>query len=200
LVGGTVDILVGPEKKLFSVHEVLLRSSSSFFDTALSGSWKEVTQRKFELPADEPKTFKNYVHWLYYGDLYLPPADCSVTLDYMDIAMAYVLGDKLQDRGYRNAAVDSLFKRTFVAFYGEDESIYPDSVDLVSYVYENTMKRAWLWVALVDLWIWCGAGDSAWLRQCDAQDYPHDFLHEISVILMENVSTGEEPYPPYYFE
>jgi hypothetical protein len=93
-----------------------------------------------------------------------------------------------------------LFKRTFTAAYGEDETTLPDSVDLVSYIYENTMKGAWLRLALIDIWIWWQGGDSFWLMQCDAQDFPHDFLHELSVILMENIGSGEEPNPAHYFE
>ncbi|KAK8192061.1 hypothetical protein BKA81DRAFT_285583, partial [Phyllosticta paracitricarpa] len=54
----------GDNPKVFQVHEVLLRSSSSFFEKALGGDWKESKEKMVPLPDEDVEIFSIYQKWL----------------------------------------------------------------------------------------------------------------------------------------
>lgn len=68
LYDSLVTVLVGPEKHRFDVHRALVCASSDFFQAALNGGFKE-QGGEINLPDQETKTFKFFVHWLYTGKL-----------------------------------------------------------------------------------------------------------------------------------
>lgn len=113
LRGRTVDIVVGAEKEVFSVHEALVGASSSFFDKAMASDWKESQQRTIHLPDDESEIFALYVHWLYYGTL---PVFCDEpglpgNSEYLNLIKTYVLGDKILDCKFQDAAIDAIVEK-----------------------------------------------------------------------------------------
>jgi hypothetical protein len=50
LLGGAVNVVVGPQNKIFIVHKNLIRGSSPFFDKAMSVPWQESSQHTVQLP------------------------------------------------------------------------------------------------------------------------------------------------------
>ena len=62
-------MIVGPDRKVFSLHKRLLCENSEYFKAALEGSFKEATTQSIELLDDKVEIFKVFQHWLYTGTL-----------------------------------------------------------------------------------------------------------------------------------
>jgi len=74
LSGPIVDIYVGKEKRLWSLHRNLLCYHSSYFETEFIGnevpkSKKPGENQRLDLPNDDPTGFELLVSWLYQGQL-----------------------------------------------------------------------------------------------------------------------------------
>lgn len=66
------------------------------------------------MPDDEPDIFALYVHWLYCGTL---PVFCDEPgppsrAEYLDLVKVYILGDKIVDFRFQNAAIDAILEKT----------------------------------------------------------------------------------------
>lgn len=61
-------VLVGPAKRRFDLFKGLLCHTSKFFESALTGNFKE-KDGTLELPEQDPKDFAYFVHWAYTGKL-----------------------------------------------------------------------------------------------------------------------------------
>jgi hypothetical protein len=61
----TVEIYVGPERKLWFLNEELLCDRVPFFKGAFKSGWKEGKSKVMELPDDDPEAFGHLVHWVY---------------------------------------------------------------------------------------------------------------------------------------
>src|ERR1700743_293994 len=60
-----VTIKVGPEEKLFVVHQDLICHFSKYFNAAFNGSFAEATSKEINLPDVEVQIFEIFVGWLY---------------------------------------------------------------------------------------------------------------------------------------
>jgi hypothetical protein len=115
-----VTIRVGdsPKYKDFIAHESFLTSRSEFFRRAMNGNWTEAESRVVVLSEDEPAIFAIYLNLVYTGQLVtmrkteeeLASSERQVfinqlTSEYRDIFRVYVLAEKLQDKGAKNAAL-----------------------------------------------------------------------------------------------
>jgi len=69
LTSAIVSIVVGPDQRLFAAHEDVL-SHSPFFADALRGQFFESTNRRIDLPTEEPEIFSCILEYLYKGDYY----------------------------------------------------------------------------------------------------------------------------------
>jgi hypothetical protein len=69
LTSAIVTIIVGPDQRLFAAHEDVL-SHSPFFAEALRGQFFESTNRRIDLPNEEPEIFSCILEYLYKGDYY----------------------------------------------------------------------------------------------------------------------------------
>ncbi|CAI7604079.1 unnamed protein product [Penicillium glandicola] len=193
LQGRTVDILVGDGHEAFSVHEKLIRDSSSFFDKAMAGEWKESLQRTFQLPDDEPRIFGLYIHWLYYGTL---PVFCDEpglpgNAEYVDLVKAYVLGDKFLDFKFQNATIDAIIEKTDSK--SQDRSRWFPVGEPIEYAYTNTCESALIRKLLVDLYV--HNGFSGWLHDWgEPAHLPQPFLLELASELLDR-RVGSEKSP-----
>lgn len=112
LSGPTVDILVGPERKHWSLHRNLLCHHSSYFETEFhdrDGPKKDGTRdNTLELPDDDPLGFELLVKWLYQGQLE-DASRLSEEAKY-DYAVAchklYLLCDKFDMTRLKNISMD----------------------------------------------------------------------------------------------
>ncbi|KAL3454840.1 hypothetical protein BJX65DRAFT_301466 [Aspergillus insuetus] len=109
LTGPVVTLIVEDGDASYNVHERLLRPASAFFDKALSGSWMGSQTCTVRLPDDQRTTFGLYVHWLYYNSL--PCGWDDQTEEYLNLAQAYVFGDKTLDNKFQDTILDTMIKR-----------------------------------------------------------------------------------------
>lgn len=183
LAGRAVDVLVGEEKEIFSVHEKLIRTSSPFFDKATSGAWLESAQHTIRLPEDEPEIFSIYVHWLYYGTfpVYCDKPGRPANQEYLKLVKAYTLGDKLMDTVFQNAAIDAIVEKS-TSMASDGHKWYPDT-EVVEFAYNNTNKSAPIRQLLVDMYV--SVGHSEWLDDENPDSVPQPFLFELSSKLLD---------------
>jgi hypothetical protein len=69
LTSAIVTMVVGPDQRLFAAHEDVL-CHSPFFAEALRGQFFESTNRRIDLPTEEPEIFSCILEYLYKGDYY----------------------------------------------------------------------------------------------------------------------------------
>ena len=100
-----ITVIVGEEKKIFTVHKHILCSKSEYFKTAVKPIWTSHGARCLELPEDIPEAFNPYLTWLYFSKLYLSLEEDDTVGDvahiFHSVIDAYVLGDKLLDADYK---------------------------------------------------------------------------------------------------
>ncbi|KAK3707250.1 hypothetical protein LTR37_012251 [Vermiconidia calcicola] len=147
----TLNVLVGPEEQLFTVHKDAICHKSPFFAAACSTQWAEHQDGTVRLQFVEPNTFKLYIHWVYtaqldisiielpfYEKLETQPqkhpaweATCLRIHKASLLCKTYVAADVLLDRHLKNEVIDQLLGL----------STYPlDAVseDYVNYIWSNT--------------------------------------------------------------
>ncbi|KAL5119712.1 hypothetical protein ACEQ8H_002318 [Pleosporales sp. CAS-2024a] len=64
-----ITIAVGCEQRLFAAHEDVL-SHSPFFSEFLRGQFFQSTNKRLDLPDEEPEVFSSILEYLYKGDYY----------------------------------------------------------------------------------------------------------------------------------
>lgn len=69
LTSAIVTMVVGADQRLFAAHEDVL-CHSPFFAEALRGQFFESTNRRIDLPTEEPEIFSCVLEYLYKGDYY----------------------------------------------------------------------------------------------------------------------------------
>ena len=118
-----VTVYIGSTKRRFVAHSDVLTKSSTFFESALKPEWRELKERKIELPNLDATAFSIYLNWLYGGfvDLW---KEGEVLKKYKNqygkeleeagrryerILHSYILGDYLGDDIFCNGMIDSYF-------------------------------------------------------------------------------------------
>ncbi|OCK80568.1 hypothetical protein K432DRAFT_404586 [Lepidopterella palustris CBS 459.81] len=120
-------------RKIFLVHENLIRARSPFFNAALKPTWREGLERMVDLPDMNPEAFENYRHFLYtykldslegcrveeFSLLNSRQKCCEIVLesliyqnllhlDYQSLLKCHELGDYIMDFGFRDAISNAL--------------------------------------------------------------------------------------------
>ena len=174
---------MGSEQVIYSVHESLVRASSPFFDKAMAGEWKESAQRTVQLPDVDVEIFALYAHWLYCGTLPVigERRDWTGTMEYLHLAKAYVLGDRLLDTKFQNAVIDAIVEKSQTAARGGTDR---PCLDVIRYTYQSTAESATIRDLLVDVYI-CH-GTSTWLSSWpDPSPIPEPFLLKLASKLLD---------------
>lgn len=76
-----VTLIVGPDRKSFSVHKHVLVETSEFFRAALTGGFAEARSGVVELPTDDPKIVEYYIEFAYIGG-HVPSYELLHSSDY----------------------------------------------------------------------------------------------------------------------
>ncbi|THX37813.1 hypothetical protein D6D10_05616 [Aureobasidium pullulans] len=105
---GIVTVVVGSEKKSYSLHKGQLCFYSDYFRAAFNGSFKEATDGKIELMDVEPKVFDIFQIWLY--SRRLQTSEDSFP-SYITLAQLWVFGDKHQIPLLQNEVMDDIFAK-----------------------------------------------------------------------------------------
>ena len=119
----TILVGTGQKKGTFVLHEHLLRKSSTFFDNALKGEWKEANEKVVRIPETSSESFAIYVRFIFTGFLFIRTYDqphtnnqdssketvfgCA-TMD--ECLIALKLADFLQALDFRDAILDAMME------------------------------------------------------------------------------------------
>lgn len=182
LSGGIIQVIVGSDSLVtLYVHENVICASSDFFKAAMSSDWKESRERSIELRDDEPDAFQIYQHWLYCGTIPTRngDADMKSNIEYLELAKAYVLGDKLRDGNFKDVIIDAALHKSS-SVISDGAYLFPGE-DVVRCIYDNTPKSCEARHFLVDFYVEHGNG--LWLNE--PGDFPKDFLADLAVALFE---------------
>jgi hypothetical protein len=140
---GTVTLIVGQEKKAYTLHKDLLCFYSDYFRAAFNGSFKEATERKLELPNIEPSLFEVFQVWLYTRDLQGPPENFR---RYQFLADLWALGDQYQIPLLQNQIMDKIFAKS--------EETGRFNVAVVPGLYAKTVAGSPLRKAVIEIVAW----------------------------------------------
>lgn len=119
----TFHVLLGPEKKRFTVYHDMLTDRSGFFKAARSSHWTEDPQTPTKLTDHNPETFTNYLQLIYGGGCIQPDEELTqyaktrerifdtarlLFTHYKALSKLYVLADKLEDLESANVIMDAI--------------------------------------------------------------------------------------------
>jgi hypothetical protein len=180
----SITILVGKEKKEFSVLESILCAHGEYFCKALNTiSENGQAQPIMELPETEPVIFESYLYYNYFQAL--PIITPGKTIDksareegFVKLAKLYVFGTLMKDVTFRNAVVGA-----FVATYcreSQDGRVFPDH-RAINIIYCGTMPTAPLRRLVVGFYAF--QTNSTELR--DWICLPREFLYEVISRIVE---------------
>jgi hypothetical protein len=189
----TITITVGqdPLKSTFKIHEDAICDRSEFFRRAMKPEWASMRNdpRTIDLPEDDPDAFSLYRTWLYSGKLaVMPPANTLTApgnvdntqlstdsripdsdANYHTLAYAYVLGERLLDKPFKNAIADVY---VLYARGNPPARRYYPSNEEIRILYDGTGEGSPIRQLLVDIW-YC-RGKDEWMEK--DQDLPKEFL------------------------
>ncbi len=115
-----ISVLVGPDKKAYTLHKDLLCAHSPFFQKCLESSFLEKKQDQVELPEDSPEVFEHFINWIYREDVIKPTDQASLEL----AIQTYVFADKLCMTTFKNRIM------TRIRAYHETAGVHLDSLAL----------------------------------------------------------------------
>lgn len=146
--GNFVKILVGPEKKEWTLNEEFLCDKVEYFKAAFQSGFKETEEKWLELPEDSSEMFRLFVAWIYTGQITCdectgrdvrsewgvsnPETDGKHDLTYFGL---WVFGDKI---GPTQLAIDALERCKMCLRYNG----LVVSAEGVKFVYSNTNERS----------------------------------------------------------
>ncbi|KAK4891882.1 hypothetical protein LTR27_009581 [Elasticomyces elasticus] len=152
----TIVINVGGSEGIpfqrFVVHENAVRPVAEFVKMALTGEWKEATERTIPLSEDEPAVFHVYQTWLYTRRIDTGSPDESF---YERLIKCYILGEKLLDTTFKDAIMDHILDRI------SSSQLFQSH--LSSLVYKGTPEGSPLRRLMCELFAWCGT--STWFDE-----------------------------------
>lgn len=152
----------------------------------MNSDWKESRERSIELREDDPNTFEIYQHWLYCGTI--PTRDDGIgrtNAEYLQLAKAYVLGDKLRDGNFKDVVIDAMQLRSR-SIYADGKCYFPGECS-IRCIYDNTLKSSEARHLLVDFYV--KHGDELWLKGDEQEKFPRDFLMDLAVALYKSKDT-----------
>lgn len=146
-----VSVIVGANAKKFGLHKGLLCHHSSFFNSALNGSFKEAAEKSVTLAEESECTFAIFVAWLYSQKLISErdgrDSPCSIE----ELLTLYIFGDRLEIPELELDVMDTLIKRL------QSPNPSEPALKLVSHIvliYNNTPDLSPLRKLLVDVMVY----------------------------------------------
>lgn len=138
---------------------------------------------------------KLHVHWIYFEEIAAPPLSKDSFMVYsLNLVQAWVFGDKILDKDFRNAIVHSIFKR--INTKADDNRSWMVSPEAVKYAYEDTMKGASVRRLFVDLY--CQSSHEALMPLWEDEDIPFDVVLELAKELAKRTPVPKTLYISNY--
>jgi hypothetical protein len=198
--GDSVTLIVGPEKRELLVHANYIARNSAFFKTALKKEWREGQTRTINLPTYDYETMTSYLKFVYGIQLSVevesdqlrtcrePTADQLKNLQaaYLSFAKLYVLGCRLMDNTFKDAAITRIFKlfQTYNTWSTADSLFSPGPVS-VNTIYDETLESDPARRLMVDMYM---------LHPQDlSSEYDAGFLLDLAQGLSKSVREGLMP-------
>lgn len=163
----------------------------------MGGNWTESESRSVKFEDQDPEVFQLYLNWLYRERLPVrndsPGHDGNA--EYIQLAKAYVLGDFLQDRKFKNAVIDSMISKA--STLASDGARWYPVGEVLGIIYsENTMESCGARRLLIDFYTQTGHGN--WLHEWTEQENaPKAFLYDLAISLLDKRTfpglTGFDP-------
>jgi hypothetical protein len=161
-------------------------ASSRYCRAALEGPWEESKSRSIPLDDVEPSVFHVYTSWLYRARLpvRIDAPGLEGNAEYLMLARAYVLGDRLQDVAFCDACMDGMVVKAKMKSAPTNQWWVPVG-PVVAYIYDNTTPNSKARRFLLDFYT--HHGQSHWLeRWADRDvDLPAEFLFDLAVQLLK---------------
>lgn len=153
----------------------------------MSSVWRESRERSIELKDDNPDTFEIYQHWLYSGTVPTRDDDLDQMDDaeYLQLAEAYILGDKLRDGNFQDVIIDAMLHKSRSKVSDGTPTgtrLFPGE-KVIRRIYDNTPKSSEARHLLVYFYV--KNGDGRWLNEPEQEEFPKDFLMDLAVALFE---------------
>lgn len=180
-----VDVVVGQDKQLFTVHKEEICSRSEFFRAACSAKWSKSTETEkgpIELPEEDPFVFDMHLHVVYkdrvdVGSLLEPiPGEEDIPEeDWVDsrLVKTYLLADRLCDCQSANLIIDDL-----IELYAENDACpYPQVTSIVA---NNTTQDSPLRQAFIDFLAY-ESGQSLIKKTCAEESIPREFICDVLI-------------------
>jgi hypothetical protein len=130
----------------------LLSVNSEYFRLALQDHWVEKKTRTVKLPDVDTQIINIYVNWLYDRKIILgmgPEEHLREEEPFSRVARAYLLGDRLADIDFQDAATDSMLKIHFLE--DADGGTYSIDKPVRNRIYQNTKPESKLRQLLVHI-------------------------------------------------
>lgn len=174
-----ITVRVGKESchQDFTVHEDLVRNSSTFFENTLSCDWLESEEHMVRLPDIVPHYFSIYVQWLYTKRLYVTSdkAYSKATIEGFNLISSYILGRHMKDDTYTDTIRDTLIEWVDGATKLELEDVISSYALITS---DQIVASSPLQKLLVDVTVWC-TSHTFWTRSHLV--FPAEFVSLVSV-------------------
>lgn len=142
----------------------------------MSSNWNESETGSVGLPDDDPDTFQVYLYWLYYKKLPVKSENPCYS-EYLQLAKAVVLGDKLRDPDFENSAIDAIIDKS------RFDTINAQTLGpMVVFIYKHSLEGCKARKLLVDLHL--SDRTKGWLDGYKGLDLPSEFFLELATTLL----------------
>ncbi|OCL01414.1 hypothetical protein AOQ84DRAFT_403051 [Glonium stellatum] len=142
LTGPAIEVVVGPydaTQRTWVLPKALLSYHSFFFRAACEHDFKERLENRVTLPEDIPEIFGLFVQWMYSEDCDIIK-HCNYEDGVYNGVRAWVLGDKLRVRGFKNFALRQLHK-LLIPLDGNEPLCHIEPIE-IRYAYNNTLPES----------------------------------------------------------
>ncbi|KAL3495071.1 hypothetical protein BJX62DRAFT_233719 [Aspergillus germanicus] len=177
---GRMHFVVGEEEESYSIPGRLLCDISGLYRRTKS---ELISASCVFLEEQDPHAFDIFTHWLYTSKL--PVVAKREAKDdereYLELAKAWVLGEKLECKKFQNDVMDALVARRNEDY--DELNIHPLS-KTVGYIYSHTTERSKLRNFVVDMYLQKGYDNRVELWE-DQSRIPLPLLIEIAEILFD---------------
>ncbi|KAM0715783.1 hypothetical protein Q7P37_008297 [Cladosporium fusiforme] len=177
--GNNVTLVVGREEEHLAVNIALLKSSH-FVTVALKKHWKEGQTGIIILPDEDPCEMTHYLCWVSFRslptDFYKANGPVPFQGDapgnaYTLLVKLYVLGERQQDVGFRQALLDEIIRLTNIV--DDDSQAYFPSTSHINALYEGNLEDSPARHLFVDLYV--RLGEVQWVED---EKYKTVKIHE----------------------
>ena len=129
-----VHIIIGAEKRDFTIHKGLICHYSKFFDAAFEGKFSEGSSGIVELRQESVTTFEIVYIWLYSRNLNNSGEERDEDCTHRQLAEVFVFGDRYDMAALCNATLDEIIR-----LYEMKGNVLAEPLQ---YIYENTLPSS----------------------------------------------------------